>query len=142
MRAESSPSTAHVSATQKRVERFVEKYVDSQVKAELLRILAFRPSQFQTLPEILALTKSSSAEIERAIFTLRGLGLLQLKDSPRGTAVALAHDSVARRLAPALWAFLKKAASQQPQADGSSSLLRESQSTLAGEGNNARLRLS
>lgn len=130
MQAERSSSIEHVSATQKRVERFVEKYIDSQAKAELLRILAFRPSQFQTLPEILALTKSSSAAIERAIFTLRGLGLLQLKDSPRGTAVALARDSVARRLAPALWAFLKKSAGQQSEAEESSALLRKPRGTL------------
>lgn len=123
-----------MSETQKRVERFVEKYVDSQAKAELLRILAFRPSQFQTLPEILALTKSSSAEIERAIFTLRGLGLLQLKDSPRGSTVALAHDSVARRLAPALWTFLKKAVGQQSEAEVSNALLRKSRSTLVRRG--------
>jgi len=106
-------STRHHSWSEKRIERFVEKYVDSQPKAEVLRILAFRPNQFQTLPEILALTKSSAADIERAIFALRGLGLVQLKDGPRGTAIGLTPDSVARRLAPALWAHLKRAGQGQ-----------------------------
>lgn len=108
MRAEHAPYS-DASATHKRVERFVEKYVDSEAKAELLRILTYRPNQFQTLPEILALTRSDSADIERAIFALRGLGLLQLKESPRGTVVALSHDSVARKLAPALRSYLKRA---------------------------------
>lgn len=134
MRAERSSATEHVSATQKRVERFVEKYIDSQAKAELLRILAFRPSQFQTLPEILALTTSSSAEIERAIFALRGLGLVQLKESPRGTAVALAHDSAARRLAPALWASLKRTAGRQSEAEVSNALLRKPRRAPVGGG--------
>jgi biotin operon repressor len=107
LQAERAPSS-DASATHKRVERFVEKYVDSEAKAELLRILTYRPNQFQTLPEILALTRSSSADIERAIFALRGLGL-QLKESPRGTVVALSHDSVARKLAPALRSYLKRA---------------------------------
>lgn len=113
------PSTAdNHSGSQKRVERFVAKYVDSQAKAELLRILAFRPNQFHTLPEILALTRASSADIEQAIFSLRGLGLVQLKDSPRDTMIALSYNSPARRLASALWSYLKKA--DGPESEGAS----------------------
>jgi len=102
-----SSSADNRNANQKRVERFVAKYVDSPAKAELLRILSFRPNQFQTLPEILALTRSSLADIEQAVFSLRGLGLVQLKDGPRGTAIALSYESAARKLAHALWRHLK-----------------------------------
>jgi hypothetical protein len=103
-------ASASDAATSKRVERFLARYVDSEAKAELLRVLTYRPNQFQTLPEILALTRSSGSDIERAIFTLRSLGLVQVKEGPRGTTVALSYDSIARKLAPAIWRHLKKAA--------------------------------
>lgn len=142
MRAEHSPSKPHASANQRRVERFVEKYVDSQAKAELLRVLAFRPNEFQTLPEILALTTSDPGDIEGAIFALREFGLVQLKEGPKGTAVALAHDSVARRLAPALWVFLKKAAVSGQAAEGVVPSWPGREAPSHEEGNNASLRLS
>jgi hypothetical protein len=103
------PPPGGASTTQKQAERFADKYVDTEAKAELLRILAYRPSQFHTLPEILSLTRSGPQDIERAIFGLRGLGVLQLKESPRGPAVALSHNSLVRRIAPALWRHLKRA---------------------------------
>jgi hypothetical protein len=109
------PQSSDASPAQKRIDRFVEKYVDSTAKAELLRILAYRPSQFQTLPEILALTRSSSPDIERAVFALRGLGLIQLKEGPRGAAIALSPNSRVRRMAPALWRHLKKVIDAGPE---------------------------
>lgn len=95
---------------QKRVEKFVYRYIDSPAKAELLRILCYRPTRFQTLPEILALSRSPAVDIERAVFSLRALGFVQLKSSPQGTAIALSPDSPARKLAPALWSHLKNLA--------------------------------
>ena len=109
MRNGPSSSTVYSPLALKRVEKFLAKYVDSLAKAELLRILAFRPSQFHSLPEILAQTTSSSGDLERAIFSLRGVGLVQLKEGPNGTVIGLSHDSAVRRLAQALWAYLTQA---------------------------------
>ena len=130
--AHSTAKKPHASGNEARVERFVARYVDSPAKAELLRVLAFRPNEFQTLPEILALTASGGRDIERAIFALREFGLIQLKEGPKGTAVALAHDSVARRLAPALWAYLKKSSAQRPNGGAPQASLGRASTTPGG----------
>ena len=101
------PALEQGSVLQKRVDKFVSRYVDSPAKAELLRVLCYRPAHFHSLPEILALSKSSAVDIERAAFSLRALGFVHFKSSPQGVVIALAPDSPVRKLAPNLWSHLK-----------------------------------
>lgn len=83
----------------KRVERFVQRYIDSPLKLDILRTLAQRPNRFYTLEDLALLTEARPSDLERAIFSLRHLGLVATKQRQNGILVALSYSPVVRDMA-------------------------------------------
>jgi len=86
-------------ALDKRVERFVQRYIDSALKLDILRPLAQRPNRFYTLEELALLTEGNPSDLERAIFSMRHLGLVATKQRQNGLLVALSYSPVVRDMA-------------------------------------------
>jgi len=81
------------------LERFVQRYIDSALKVDIMRTLAHRPNRFYTLEELAAFTNGNLSDLERAIFSMRHLGLVAAKQRRNGILVALSYSPVVRDMA-------------------------------------------
>ena len=93
----------------RRLERFVQRYFDSPLKVEVIRTLAHRPNRFYTLEELATFTEANSADLERALFSLRQLGLVATKERQRGILIGLASFPVVRDMAIKLLRYTSNA---------------------------------
>ena len=101
----------------KRVERFVQRYVDSPLKLDLLRCLGQRPNSSYSFLDLGGLTNSDASDVERAVFYFERLGIVGTRRDRQGTLVSLSRSPVVRESAmstfryttrPGGYAHLKK----------------------------------
>ena len=83
----------------KRLERFVQRYLDSPLKLDVLRCLAQRPNRAYSLDELAGLTDSQVPEIERAVFYLEQLGIASTRRGREAMLVTLSRSPVVREAA-------------------------------------------
>jgi hypothetical protein len=80
----------------KRSERFVQRYLDSTLKLDLVRCLGQRPNRTYSLGELAGLTDSHVPEIERAVLYLERLGIVEIKRVREAALVSLSRSPVVR----------------------------------------------
>lgn len=83
----------------KRLERFIQRYIDSPLKVEIMRTLAHRPNRFYTPEELMSFTEGSPSDLERAIFSLSHVGLVAIKRRENGMLIGLSYSPVVRDMA-------------------------------------------
>ncbi len=89
----------------RRVERFVERYLDSPLKLDLLRCLGQRPNRVYSFPELGDLVGTDAAEVERAVFYFERLGIVARKPERYGDLVSLSKSPVVRESAMSTFRF-------------------------------------
>jgi hypothetical protein len=93
----------------KRLERFVQRYLDSPLKLDLLRCLAQRPNRAYTLGELADLTDSNVPDVERAVFSLERLGIVANKREREAMHVSLSRSPVVRETAVMAFRYTTRA---------------------------------
>lgn len=93
------PSVRHADRVEappldKRLERFVQRYIDSPLKLEIVRTVAHHPNRLYSLGELAAFTSAQPAEIERAVFYLDQLGIVAAKRQQNGILTGLSRSPV------------------------------------------------
>jgi hypothetical protein len=83
----------------KRLQRFVQRYLDSPLQLDLLRCLAQRPNRAYTLGELAGLTDSNVPDVERAVFYLERVGIVGIKRVRETVLVSLYRSPVVRETA-------------------------------------------
>ena len=89
----------------RRLQRFVTRYLDSPLKVEIIRVLARFPNQDYTIEELAQLVGEKPAEVERELLQLWQSGLV-LEHARGATKVArLSSTPVAREMSFRLWKY-------------------------------------
>jgi DNA-binding transcriptional ArsR family regulator len=89
----------------RRLQRFVTRYLDSPLKVEIVRVLARFPNQDYTIEELARLVGEKPAEVERELLHLWQSGLV-LERARGGTKVArLSSTPVTREMSFRLWKY-------------------------------------
>lgn len=83
----------------KRLERFVQRYLDSTLKLDLVRCLGQRPNRTYSLGELAGLTDSQVPEVEQAAFHLERFGIVNIKRVREAVHVSLSRSPVVREAA-------------------------------------------
>jgi hypothetical protein len=89
----------------RRVERFVQRYLDSTTKLEVLRTLAARPNRFYPLDDLAVLAESPPGEVEHAVHELDQLGIVTTKADRSNCTVGLSRAPVVRDTAVLLFRY-------------------------------------
>jgi len=134
----------------RRVERFVQRYVDSPLKLDLLRCLGQRPNRSYSFLDLGGLIDSDASEVERAVFYFERLGIVGTRRERQETLVSLSRSPVVRESAvstfryttqPGGYAHLKKLiTSKRPgpghheSGEGNAGVERQPEPTRSGRG--------
>lgn len=89
----------------KRLERFVQRYIDSPLKLAIVRTVAHHPNRLYSLADLAAFTESQPTEVERAVFQLEHLGLVSTKQRQNGILAGLSRSPVVREMAVKLFRY-------------------------------------
>jgi DNA-binding transcriptional regulator YhcF (GntR family) len=89
----------------KRLGRFVQRYIDSPLKLEIVRTVAHHPNHLYSFTELAAFTESPPAEVEQAVFGLEHLGLVSTKRKHDGILTGLSRSPVVREMAVKLFRY-------------------------------------
>lgn len=92
----------------KRVERFVQRYIDSPLKLEIIRTLAARPNRFYPLPELAAFAEGDEPDVERAVGKLGQMGIVSTKNERGETHVGLSRSPVVRETAVLIFRYCSR----------------------------------
>lgn len=92
-------------APDKRLERFVQRYIDSPLKLDIVRTVAHHPNRPYSLSELAAFTGAQPLEVERAVFYLDQLGIVAAKRRQNGLMTALSRSPVVRDVATKLFRY-------------------------------------
>jgi DNA-binding MarR family transcriptional regulator len=89
----------------RRLQRFIARYLDCPLKIEIIRVLARFPNQDYTVEELARLAGEKPAEVERELLHLWQSGLV-LEHARGGTRVVrLSSTPVAREMSFRLWKY-------------------------------------
>jgi hypothetical protein len=83
----------------KRLERFVQRYVNSPVKLEIMRTVGHHPNHFYMLADLQLLVVAPLPDVERAVMELENWGLVQSRTRGDGVRVGLSRSPVVRESA-------------------------------------------
>lgn len=83
----------------KRLERFVQRYVNSPVKLEIMRTVGHHPNHLYPLADFQHLVVAPLPDVERAVMELEHLGLVQTRRCGDGVRVSLSRSPVVRESA-------------------------------------------
>jgi len=97
----------------KRIERFVRRYIDSRLKLEIIRTVARHPNQLYPLRDLAIFTDSQPSEVEHAVFELEHLGLVATKRQQEDVLTGLSRSPVVRETATHLFRY-----ASQPEGHG------------------------
>ncbi len=89
----------------KRLERFVQRYIDSPLKLEIVRTVAHHPNRLYSLDELAAFTSGQPADLERAVLYLDRLGIVAAKRQQNGLMTGLSRSPVVREMAVKLFRY-------------------------------------
>src|SRR3972149_163605 len=78
----------------RRLERFVQRYIDSTLKLEIVRTVAHHPNRLYSLSELAAFTNSQPPEGERAVVALEDPGGPAATGDQDRAAPGLSHSPV------------------------------------------------
>lgn len=100
-------------ALDRRLERFVQRYIDSPLKLEIMRLVARYPNRLHSLVDLEALLGAASVDIERAAMDLESLGLLQRRRRGGAWLIGLSRSPVVRELSVMLCRYASKPGGHQ-----------------------------
>lgn len=89
----------------KRLERFMTRYLDSACRFAVLLTVAERPSRFYSLDELSSFASAPVPELEDTVLYLERLGLVSTKRSGGEALVGLARSPVVRDTALRLFRY-------------------------------------
>lgn len=97
----------------KRLERFVHRYIDSSLKLEIMRTVARHPNRLYPLHDLAVFTGSQPVEVERAVSELEHLGLVATKRQQDAVLTSLSRSPVVREMGTHLFRY-----ASQPEGHG------------------------
>ena len=89
----------------RRLQRFMERYLDSALKIEIIRVLARFPNQDYALEELARLAGGQPAEVERELPHLSQSGLVSEQARGGTKVIRLSRTPVAREMSFRLWKY-------------------------------------
>lgn len=89
----------------RRLQRFIARYLDSPLKIEIIRVLARFPNQDYALEELARLAGRKRAEVERELLYLWQSGLVSEHARGDTKVVRLSSTTVAREMSSRLWKY-------------------------------------
>ena len=99
------PAGVGAPALDKRLERFVQRYIDSPLKLDIVRTVAHHPNRLYSLDELAVFTSGQPADLERAVIYLEQLGIVAAKRQQDGLMTGLSRSPVVREMAVKLFRY-------------------------------------
>jgi hypothetical protein len=107
-RATGTPADQLPPPLDRRLERFVERYVHSPSGLEVFLTVAARPSRFYSLQDLYSFTDTPVSQLESVVFQLEHQGLVVVKRNSGISSVGLSRSPAVREAALRLFRYASR----------------------------------